>query len=168
VHRPPPPRPLHRAAQPKISHPGRMTSNPLTGVPDPVGGEDSPGAPGLHRVSVVVDLFGRGRPQRTGAGGAEAGGAEAGGGDTDLVAAVREALPLDRLPAMADPAALEDSVALSSDGTTLDVVLLVQALTPDSAMRDGEDVVEEALRAAGLRLDDARPNQVTVAGAYTP
>ena len=139
-----------------------MTSNPLTGVPDPVGGEDSPGAPGLHRVTVVVDLFGRGRPERTGAGGAGT------DGGSDLVAAVREALPLDRLPAMADPAALEDSVVLSSDGTTLDVVLLVQALTPDHAMRDGEDVVEEALRAAGLRLDDARPNQVTVAGAYAP
>ena len=159
MHRPVPPRPVppRRARGGEIGHAGPMTT-PLTGVPDPVGGEDSPGAPGLHRVTVVVDLFGRGRPDP-----------EPGRGDgEDLVAAVREALPLDRLPAMADPAALEDAVALTSDGSMLTLVLLVQALTPDRAMRDGEDVVEDALRAAGLRQDDARPNQVTVAGAYAP
>jgi len=164
VHRPVPPRPVQprpaaarRARAGPIGHADPMTT-PLTGVPDPVGGEDTPGAPGLHRVTVVVDLFGRGRPDL-----------ERGQDDgEDLVAAVREALPLDRLPAMADPAALEDAVSLTADGSMLTLVLLVQALTPDRAMRDGEDVAEDALRAAGLRLDDARPNQVTVAGAYAP
>ena len=162
MHRPIPPRPLppHRAPGGPIDQAGPMTT-PLTGVPDPVGA-GSPGALGLHRVTVVVDLFGRGRPDaEPGRDGGAADGA-------DLVAAVREALPLDRLPAMADPAALEDAVALTSDGSMLTLVLLVQALTPDRAMRDGEDVVEDALRAAGLRQDDARPNQVTVAGAYAP
>ena len=140
-----------------------MTSQPLTGVPDPVGGEHTPGAPGLFRVTVVVDLFGRGRPRP-----ADPGAADADAPGTDLVAAVRGALPLDRLPAMADPDALEGAVEVSSDGTTLQLVLLVQALTPDRAMRDGEEVAEEALREAGLRFDDARPHQVTVAGAYAP
>ena len=77
------------------------TSAPATG-PDAT--PEQPG-PFLQRVVVVVDLQAP--------------------ADADVARLVAQSLPLEDLPAMADDAAREDDVRLSSDGTALEVVLLV-------------------------------------------
>ena len=104
--------------------------------------------PTLYRVTVVVDLASR--------------------ADPDLPAAVLDAVPLDQVPAMADPLARQGAVTRSSDGTALDVVLLVEAVTMRDAERRGLAATEEALQAAGLGASSARPGHVRVEDAFDP
>ena len=107
-----------------------------------------PSPASLQRVTVVVDL--------------------AAPADADVAALVAASLPLAELPAMSDDASREDDVRLSSDGTALEVVLLVEATTDAEAMDLAVAATERALRAADLGPDVARPGQVTVLDAYTP
>ncbi len=114
----------------------------------------APGDPSLRRVTVVVDLAA-----------ALAGSV---GGLESVADDVAAALPWADLPAMADEGSRTSAVVAAPDSRSLEVVLLVEAVTDEDAERDALAAVRTGLGGAGLAPEAATPSQMLVQDAYTP